>query len=167
MKDVFSTLLTFSQAGFFISDSNLEYSKLSYTIVNIFHSTSSKIPTINIAPEIPRPIVIGSGGPGGHPEGKIKFITNSVNITLKVWPQTQIIATFGIIIIGFFSWFFFFWFGFFCFLGVFLCGFFFVLSSCDKIRLPYLHCRDVIGDDWMTKITSHMYVRCFFEIIER
>lgn len=106
MKDVFSTLLTFSQAGFFISDSNLEYSKLSYTIVNIFHSTSSKIPTINIAPEIPRPIVIGSGGPGGHPEGKIKFITNSVNITLKVWPQTQIIATFGIIIIGFFSWFF-------------------------------------------------------------
>lgn len=119
-----STLLTFSQAGFFISDSNLEYSKLSYTIVNIFHSTSSKIPTINIAPEIPRPIVIGSGGPGGHPEGKIKFITNSVNITLKVWHQAQNIATCGVDIIGFFSFLF-------CF---FL---FFFLSNCDKIRLPY------------------------------
>lgn len=87
-----SCVLTFSQAGFFISDSNLEYSKLSYTIVSIFQSTSSKIPTINIAPEIPRPIVSGSGGPGGHPKGEI----------VKVLSQAQSIAIFKIIIIGLF-----------------------------------------------------------------
>lgn len=89
---ILSFVLTFSQAGFFISDSNLEYSKLSYTIVSIFHSTSSKIPTINIAPEIPRPIVSGSGGPGGHPRGEM----------VKVLSQAQSIAIFKIIIIGLF-----------------------------------------------------------------
>lgn len=92
MKDVFlSFVLTFSQAGFFISDSNLEYSKLSYTIVSIFHSTSSKIPTINIAPEIPRPIVSGFGGPGGHPKGEM----------VKVLSQAQSVAIFKIMIIVF------------------------------------------------------------------
>lgn len=60
-------LLTLSHAGFWISDSNLEYSMLSYNIVSNFQINNNKSPIRKIAPEILSPIFIGSGEPGGHP----------------------------------------------------------------------------------------------------
>lgn len=60
-------VLTLSQAGFWISDSNLEYSMLSYNIVSNFQINNNNSPSRNIAPEMLSPIVNGSGEPAGHP----------------------------------------------------------------------------------------------------
>ena len=67
--------LTFSQAGFVISDSNCLYSIESYNMVSSFHINSKTIPTKKNAPDTPSPTARGSAGSGGQSVIKNKKYT--------------------------------------------------------------------------------------------